>query len=102
MGRRAVAAAETADRILDAGEEIFWDRPTDQISLEEVARRAGVTVQTVIRRFGGKAGLFGAGAERGAERVRQQRENVTVGDVAGGAAGGGWPYRGRVGPAVCA
>jgi AcrR family transcriptional regulator len=86
MGRRAAAAAQTADRILDAAEEIFWKRPTDQISLEDVARRAGVTVQTVIRRFGGKDGLFSAGAERAAQRVQQQRENVATGDVAGAVA----------------
>jgi hypothetical protein len=31
---------------------VFWQRPVDDIPLKEVARRAGVSVQTVIRRFG--------------------------------------------------
>jgi AcrR family transcriptional regulator len=83
MVARAESAAATGDRILDAAVEVFWELPTDQVSLEEVARRAGVTVQTVIRRFGGREGLFTAAGEREAERVRRQREQATVGDVDG-------------------
>jgi AcrR family transcriptional regulator len=81
MVARAEAAAATAERILDAATEVFWEMPTDQISLDEVARRAGVTVQTVIRRFGGREGLIAAGVQREAERIQTQRE-VPVGDVA--------------------
>jgi AcrR family transcriptional regulator len=83
MVARAQSAAATGERILDAAVEVFWELPTDQVSLEEVARRAGVTVQTVIRRFGGKEGLLTAAAEREAERVRRQRERAPVGDVRG-------------------
>ncbi len=80
MGARAQATEETGERILDAVAEVFWERPSDQISLEEVARRAGVTVRTVIRRFGGKQGLLEAGAAREAQRERGERE-APVGDV---------------------
>ena len=48
MAARAEAAAATADRIMDAAIDVFWKLPTDRISLEEVARRAGVTVQTAL------------------------------------------------------
>src|SRR5215472_1255259 len=82
MLARAEAAAATAERILDAAIELFWERPTDQISLDEVARRASVTVQTVIRRFGGRDGLLAAAAEREADRVGRQRNEAPVGDVA--------------------
>jgi AcrR family transcriptional regulator len=34
------------------------DLPLAQITLADVAERAGVTVQTVIRRFGDKEALF--------------------------------------------
>lgn len=81
MVARAEAAAATADRILDAAVDVFWERPTDQISLEEVARRAGVTVQTVIRRFGGRDGLVAAAAERELRKVQRQRAQAPVGDV---------------------
>jgi AcrR family transcriptional regulator len=83
MGARASAAAATGERILDAATEVFWERPTDQISLDEVADRAGVSVQTVIRRLGGKDGLFAAAGAREAARVRAQRDEAPVGDTAG-------------------
>lgn len=83
MVARAEAAAITAERILDATVEVFWELPTDQISLEEIARRAGVTVQTVIRRFGGRDGLIAAAVEREAEKVGRQRDEAMPGDPAG-------------------
>jgi AcrR family transcriptional regulator len=83
MVARAESAAATGERILDAAVEVFWELPREQITLDEVARRAGVAVQTVIRRFGGGNGLFAAAAEREAEKVRRQRDEAPVGDVAG-------------------
>jgi AcrR family transcriptional regulator len=83
MVARAESAAATGERILDAAVELFWELPGEHVSLDEVARRAGVTVQTVIRRFGGRDGLFVAAAEREAERVRRQRDEAPAGDVAG-------------------
>jgi AcrR family transcriptional regulator len=83
MVARAEAAAATRERILDTAVEAFWERPGEQVSLDEVARRAGVTVQTVIRRFGGREGLFVAAAEREADKVRRQRDEAPVGDVRG-------------------
>src|SRR3712207_1583619 len=83
MGARAEAARATGERILDAAIEVFWERPTDQISLEEVARRAGVTKQTVLRRFESKAGLVAAAAERMAAQVDDERKGVAPGDVRG-------------------
>jgi AcrR family transcriptional regulator len=83
MVARAEAAAATAERILDAAVEVFWELPTDKISLDEVGRRAGVTVQTVIRRFGGRDGLLTAGVERETEKVRRRRNEAVPGDTAG-------------------
>lgn len=82
MVARAEATAATAERILDAATEVFWELPTDQISLDEVGRRAGVTVQTLIRRFGGREGLLAAGVQREAEKIQTQRMKAPVGDVA--------------------
>src|SRR6476619_6918033 len=79
---RAESAAATGERILDAAIEVCWELPGDQLSLDEVARRAGVTVQTVIRRFGGRDGLLAAAGEREAGRIRDQRDQAPVGDVA--------------------
>ncbi len=86
MRARADAAAVTAGRILDAAVEVFWEVPSDKISLNEVARRAGVTVQTVIRRFGGREGLMAAAAVRETRRVEGQRDHASAGDVRGAVA----------------
>jgi AcrR family transcriptional regulator len=48
-----------------------------------VASRAGVSVQTVIRRFGGKEGLLAAAVDREASRVSGRRDEARTGDVAG-------------------
>lgn len=81
MTARAAAAAATRERILAAAIAVFWERPERDISLEEVARRAGVSLPTVIRRFGDRVGLFAAAYEREYERVRQQRDAAPAGDV---------------------
>jgi AcrR family transcriptional regulator len=83
MQARAQSAAATGERILDAAVEVYWENNGDELSLDEVARRAGVTVQTVIRRFGGKQGLFTAAVDRETERVRRERGEAPVGDVPG-------------------
>ena len=73
MTNRAEAANATAERILDAVTELFWERPTDQVVLRDVADRAGVTVQTVIRKFGGKEALLAAAADRAMSRTEAER-----------------------------
>jgi AcrR family transcriptional regulator len=83
MTARAAAAQLTGERILDATGEVFWRSSVDGITLEEVAREAGVTVQTVIRRFGNKESLFAAAVEREITRVTDQRDTAPVGDAAG-------------------
>jgi AcrR family transcriptional regulator len=83
MSARAEAANATGRRILDATEALFWARPVDQISLADVAAEAGVTVQTVIRRYGSKRELIEAAVARATEEVRRQRDEAPVGDVAG-------------------
>jgi AcrR family transcriptional regulator len=82
MAARAQAAQATAERILDAAIDGFWERP-GSVSLETVARRAGVTKQTVLRRFGSRAELVAAAAERELARVEAERGDVVPGDVAG-------------------
>ncbi len=82
MTARAEAAQETAEAILDAAIEVFWERPTDQVSVAEVARRSGVTKQTVLRRFGSREGLFAAAAERETARIEAERDPGVADDLA--------------------
>ena len=55
MTARAVGAERTADRIIDAMLARFTTTPYEQVRIEDVAKDAGVTGQTVMRRFGNKA-----------------------------------------------
>ncbi len=83
MGARAEATAATGERILDAAEAAFYEQPGEEVTLAAVAERAGVTVQTVLRRFGNRQALFGATLARAIARVSLQRGSAPVGDVEG-------------------
>lgn len=71
---RAKAAEATGERIVDAFTERLQNGWFDQITLEEIARAAGVSIQTVIRRFGGKEGLLEAAHERFGAAIRARRQ----------------------------
>jgi AcrR family transcriptional regulator len=86
MAARADAARATAGRIIDALVSLFLEQPLDQIRLADVAERAGVTVQTVIRRFESKNGLVVAATQHLMAQVGAQRNDVIPGDVAGAVA----------------
>ncbi len=55
---RAQSAEATGRRIIDAFLARLMTHWYDEITLDRVAADAGVTVQTVVRRFGGKDGLL--------------------------------------------
>ena len=79
--KRATSAQETGRRILQATEKLFMEVPLADVTLGAVAARAGVTVQTVIRRFGDRGGLIDSTARAAAARVDRQRNAVPPGDV---------------------
>ena len=83
MTERARSTAATGERILDATVELFVERPYARVTLRDVADRAGVTVQTVIRRFGDKERLTAAAAARSREHISTQRFAAPVGDLPG-------------------
>jgi AcrR family transcriptional regulator len=83
MARRAAAATQTGERIVQATIELHAERWPDQVSLEDIAARAGVTVQTILRRFHSKEALVDAAADAAAEQVVQQRRQARPGDVHG-------------------
>jgi AcrR family transcriptional regulator len=78
---RAEATAETRERILAAVGALSEERYTLEIVLADVAERAGVTVQTVLRHFGSRDGLFDATRQYRLAQVLQDRA-APVGDVA--------------------
>ena len=80
MGARAEATAATRRAIADAFLELFTELHYDELTLDLVAQRAGVSVQTVIRRFGSKADLFAAVTTEVADGEAARRAETPVGD----------------------
>jgi AcrR family transcriptional regulator len=86
MGVRAEATAATRRRILEALVRLGAERFVDEITLDDVADRAGVTVPTVLRHFGSRNGLLAAAAEEIKATVLAQRSEAPVGDIPGAVA----------------
>jgi AcrR family transcriptional regulator len=63
MRVRQAAVDRTRERILDAMAELWLTRHYDELTLADVADRAGVSRQTVYRQFGTKDDLLMATAE---------------------------------------
>jgi AcrR family transcriptional regulator len=80
MTTRARSVQETRDRIVDACVDLHGERPVAEIGLDDIAARAGVSVQTVLRHFGNRAGLVEASFERAQQTVTDERR-TPVGDV---------------------
>ena len=83
MRVRADAAEKTAERVMDAAISLWRTRPFDDISLQEIADRAGVSLSTVMRRFGSKEGLTEAVLRSDRVGTQASRDAVQDGDVAG-------------------
>ncbi|MFB2598737.1 TetR/AcrR family transcriptional regulator [Herbiconiux sp. P17] len=76
MSARADSAQLTRERIMDAMLTRFAVTPYERIRLDDIAADAGVTVQTVIRRFGGKPALMTTVVERELGRIAGAREEA--------------------------
>jgi AcrR family transcriptional regulator len=57
-------------------------RRVSHITLDDIARESGLTVRTVLRRFGSRDGAFEAAFERLKEEFRRMRVPTPPGDVA--------------------
>ena len=76
MTARAAASEATEQRIRAAAGQLFGELPYDQVSLQTVAERAEVTVQTVLRRFSSKDDLFAAASEWMTSHIRDERDDA--------------------------
>ena len=80
MSTRATARQSTRRRIAEAALELFKARDFDDVSLNEIARAAGVSHQTVLNHFESKAGVLPACAEVFSEQVAARNSDVATGD----------------------
>jgi len=79
---RANAVLDTERQIVDALLALLGQRWFDEITLDDIAAAAGTTRQTVIRRFGSKAGVLSAMAARMDAAIRAQRWGAPADSVA--------------------
>jgi AcrR family transcriptional regulator len=80
MTTRAESTGKTRERILDAVITLSEERLTLEIVLDDVAARARVSVQTILRHFGSRQGLFEQAQARRRAQVRAERA-TPVGDA---------------------
>jgi AcrR family transcriptional regulator len=81
MGARAEAAEATRVKILEASEVAFEELLFDEITLAAIAERAGVSVQTVLRHFESRDGLFMASLLHSGSKMAPDRSVLPVGDL---------------------
>jgi AcrR family transcriptional regulator len=73
LGRRELFIEETRQRVVDAALSVFSEDGYATASLDDVARRAGVSRATVYYQFESKTGLLEAAIEAVAARSRRGR-----------------------------
>ena len=80
MVARADSVAQTRQRIIEAAFALGIERLTPNVSLGEVADRAGVTVRTILRHFGSREGLHDEVFEYAKELITEERA-TPIGDI---------------------
>lgn len=86
---RRERAAETRERIIDAGSELLHAEPIrdwKSLTVRAVAERAGVNERTVYRYFGNERGLRDALMQRNEEEAGIDLKGMQLGDVGDAAA----------------
>ncbi len=70
--------AQTQDALIRAAEVALRDVSLDELTVSEIARRAGVAVTSIYNHFGSKAGLQAAIAERALHVDREYMDRAYV------------------------
>jgi AcrR family transcriptional regulator len=73
----------TVDSLVRAAEEIFNERPMNDVTVEEIAERARVAVGSIYNHFGSKAGLHAAVVQRALEVDRAYMDRAYTADRSG-------------------
>jgi AcrR family transcriptional regulator len=79
---RAEAAEQTRHAIMVAAVDLWREQEWEKVTLGAIAERAGVTIQTVLRRFGSKDAIVDACIAERAAGVEEVRDRAEVGDAA--------------------
>jgi AcrR family transcriptional regulator len=81
MTTRSRKEAETTTRILAATEHLLTEQSLEHVNLGNIAKRAGTTVQTVLRHMGSRDGCLEAVAREVSGRIARQRGMTSPGNI---------------------
>lgn len=81
MDRRSRSAAETGERIVQAVLQLWKEVHIHDITLESVAKKSGVSIRTILRKFDTREGLLQACIEQNAAGVIEERIHAPSGDI---------------------
>ena len=79
---QAEVAALTRQRIIEASLIIFDERAEQNTTLQQIAKKAGVTVQTILRHFGSREQLAREVGQEAFRLAMRPRSEVAIGDMA--------------------
>jgi TetR/AcrR family transcriptional regulator len=66
----------TIDALLEAADHAFGERPAAEVTVEEIAERAGVAVGSIYNHFGSKAGLHAVVVDRALDVDREYMDRA--------------------------
>lgn len=81
MSRRSQKAEQTSQNIVAATEWLLTEKSLEEITLNNIAQKAGVTVQTVLRHMESRDGCLHAVADRVSSRIDKQRGSTEPGNI---------------------
>ncbi|WP_405422354.1 TetR/AcrR family transcriptional regulator [Streptomyces erythrochromogenes] len=81
--RRRLAPADRRAQLLEAGAQLFAQHPYEDVLMEDVAERAGVSRALLYRHFAGKHDLFAAVYRQASDRLLEQVPLDRPGDLLG-------------------
>ncbi len=81
MTTRAESAAQTKEQIIKVIGELWLKYSIHEITLEMIAKKAGVTVRTILRKYGSKERLFEAAVSSDAAGIEEGKDVAEVGNI---------------------
>jgi AcrR family transcriptional regulator len=70
----------TMDALLSAAQQMFAERPIEDVTVEEIGQRAGVAVGSIYNNFGSKEGLYAAVVARALDVDRDYMDRAYTPD----------------------
>jgi AcrR family transcriptional regulator len=83
MEQRAKSSAQTAEKIILSTLQLWKEKPLNEITLESIADKSGVTIRTILRKFGSRDGLIQSCLSHDASIIIEERAHAPEGDIDG-------------------